>query len=80
MTPTKDDSKPVDEATHDSGNRDADHGTCSDRHQLHRGVRKIQIEPSEVTPPVRKAAPASANQRTRRNQFWQVPLTAWKLA
>jgi len=57
MPTTKED--PVDEATYDSGIRDADHGTGSEQHRLHRGIKKIPIKSNGGKPPPPKSAPGS---------------------
>jgi hypothetical protein len=52
MATTKDDPKSVDEATHGSGNRNADHGTGSDQQELRRGIKEVPRKPKAPARPL----------------------------
>jgi hypothetical protein len=62
MTTTSND-KSVNQATHGSGNGNADHGTGSDKQRQQRGVENTTVPPKE-TAPGRLPQRAASNERS----------------
>ena len=61
FTTTINDVKSVDQATHRSGNRNADHGIGNDEQRQQRGAEKTTVPPQ-------KAAPGRLPQRAASNE------------